>query len=133
MKRLRLTLAALGAGFTLYLAPVHPTLAAHVAYDSQSLEGQSAATQRIFQSTWGEDAAMRWAMEHNMELVAQGIAPASTLDTYGGAQVQSSMEQSGAQTVPDEMSRNSGLGRDDEANPPRNDGDDDEDDDASTR
>ncbi|MFN0069960.1 MAG: hypothetical protein ACKVVP_00550 [Chloroflexota bacterium] len=129
MKHVRLGLIALGAGLSIYLAPAGPALAAHEAYDGQVLQNQPEATQRLFQSTWGDQAAVRWGMEHTMELVAKGQAPASALSAYpqaAGMGTGMGMGQSGAQiTDPGSGTRN-GQGMDDEANPSSGDSDDDD-------
>lgn len=46
--------------------------AAYIARDGQSLVMQSAAAQLAFITTWGEQAHVRWAEEHNAELARQG-------------------------------------------------------------
>ena len=49
-------------------APAAP----NVARDGQTLAGQPAAVQQLFRATWGDQAATRWAQEHNGELSRAG-------------------------------------------------------------
>ena len=44
-------------------APADPT----VARDGQTLAAQPASVQQLFRSTWGDQAATRWAQEHDTE------------------------------------------------------------------
>jgi hypothetical protein len=41
---------------------------ANVASDGRSLAGESAATQALFQATWGDRAAAEWATEHTAQI-----------------------------------------------------------------
>jgi hypothetical protein len=49
-----------------------PSLGSSVARDNQSLAGQSAATQALFNAVWGGQAGPRWVQEHEAELARSG-------------------------------------------------------------
>ncbi|GAC1325459.1 MAG: hypothetical protein NVSMB2_24050 [Chloroflexota bacterium] len=49
-----------------------PSTGSLKARDSQSLAGQSAATQAMFAAVWGDTAAQRWVQEHESELSRMG-------------------------------------------------------------
>jgi hypothetical protein len=56
-------------------APTAPAPTAsnpNVARDGQTLAGQPQSVQQLFQVTWGDRAAARWAEEHNAELARAG-------------------------------------------------------------
>ncbi|MCL4531695.1 MAG: hypothetical protein M1582_00630, partial [Actinobacteria bacterium] len=79
----------LGNNGTQSAAPVTTTAPASsaktiVASDGQTLAGQDAATQSMFEAAYGAMAAQQWASQHNSALLGQGAAGSSTNITLPG-------------------------------------------------
>jgi hypothetical protein len=73
------------------------------ALDGRTLGSESQATQQLFLGTWGQQAAERWAAEHDAQLRAAGFTPG---EMGTSAQTGQSQGQSGAQTASGAMGQN---------------------------
>src|SRR5256885_13152830 len=80
----RLWIGGMGAAMGLALAGAAmakpgPGGTEPAATDGRRLSGESSATQAMFNTVWGTQAATEWVREHNAALSGQPVGPAAAL------------------------------------------------------